>query len=101
MDLLFFVLSSYGLTQILCYGKIFDKWRPTSGKLGELFSCSMCTGFWVGLFLGGIEPFTQLFSLSANFVDIFLLGCTSSGTSYILDKVVGDDGIKIHKRWSR
>ena len=21
-----------------------------NGKLGELFSCTMCTGFWVGLF---------------------------------------------------
>lgn len=100
MELLFFILSSYGLTQILCYGKIFDKWRPTNGKLGELFSCSMCMGFWVGLFLGGIDPFTQLFSLSANFVDTFLLGCVSSGTSYILDKMVTDEGIQIHKRWS-
>jgi hypothetical protein len=57
-------------------------------------------GFWVGLFLGGIDPFTQLFSLSANFVDTFLLGCVSSGTSYILDKLVTDEGIQIHKRWS-
>ena len=100
MDLLFFILSCYGLTQILCYGKILDKWRPKHGKWGELFSCSMCMGFWVGLFLGGIDPFTQLFSLSANFVDTFLLGCVSSGTSYILDKMVTDEGIQIHKRWS-
>lgn len=98
VDLLFFVLSAYGLTQIICYGKIFDKWRPTTGKLGELFSCSMCMGFWVGVFLGGIDPFTRLFSLSAHIADIFLLGCISSGTSYILDKIVSDEGIKVEKR---
>jgi len=97
MELLLFILSAYGLTQILCYGKILDNWRPTTGKLGELFQCSMCTGFWVGVFLGGIDPFTGLFSLSSNFVDIFLLGTISSGTSYILDKLVADDGIQLKK----
>lgn len=97
-DLLFFILCSYGLTQIICYGKIFDNIRPKDGKLGQLFSCSMCTGFWIGAFLGGIDPFTRLFSLSANIVDIFLLGCISSGTSYILDKTVSDEGIRIEKR---
>lgn len=97
MDLAYFILASYGLTQILCYGKIFDKWRPTKGKLGELFSCSMCMGFWVGAFLAGIDCFTILFSLSANIVDIFILACISSGTSYILDKTVGDDGIQVRK----
>lgn len=100
LEIILFILSAHGLTQILCYGKIFEKWRPNSGKLGELFSCSMCMGFWVGLFLGGIDPFTRLFSLSANFVDIFLMGLISSATSYILDKVVTDEGIQIHKRWS-
>ena len=98
MNLLLFVLAAYGLTQILCYGKIFDKWRPKHGKWKELFSCSMCIGFWVGVFLGGIDPFTQLFSLSTNFVDTFLLGCVSSGTSYLLDKMVSDEGIQIQKR---
>lgn len=100
MSILIFILACYGLTQILCYGKIFERWRPTHGKLGELFSCSMCMGFWVGVFLAGIVKFSTLFSLSANIVDIFLLGCISSGTSYLLDKIVTDEGIQIHKRWS-
>lgn len=99
MNLLLFILSSYGLTQILCYGKIFNSWRPTTGKLGELFSCSMCMGFWVGMFLGMLDPFIGLFDLSKNSLDIFILGLISSGTSYLLDKIVSDDGIQIHKRW--
>lgn len=97
MNLLLFTLTAYGLTQILCYGKIFDKWRPTSGRLGELFSCSMCMGFWVGVFLGILDPLTTIFSLSSNLVDILLLGFISSGTSYLLDKTVNDEGIQIMK----
>jgi hypothetical protein len=54
-------------------------------------------GFWVGVFLGVLDPFTQLFSLSVRFIDIFLLGFLSSGTSYLLDKIVSDDGIQIQK----
>ena len=48
MELLYFILAAYGLTQILVYGSIFNGWRPTEGKLGELFKCPMCMGFWVG-----------------------------------------------------
>ena len=44
MDLLYFVLAAFGLTQILVYGTIFDSIRPSTGKLGELFRCSMCLG---------------------------------------------------------
>lgn len=99
MNLLLFILSSYGLTQILCYGKIFNSWRPTTGKLGELFSCSMCMGFWVGIFLATLDPFIGLFTLSTNLLDNFVLGLVSSGTSYLLDKIVSDEGIQIQKRW--
>ena len=99
MNLLLFILSSYGLTQILCYGKIFNSWRPTTGKLGELFSCSMCMGFWVGISLAVLDPFIGLFTLSTNFLDNFVLGLVSSGTSYLLDKIVSDEGIQIQKRW--
>jgi len=51
MELLYFILCAHGLTQILVYGKIFDRIRPTKGKLGELFQCPMCIGMWVGAFL--------------------------------------------------
>jgi hypothetical protein len=97
MDLIFFVLSCFGLTQILCYGKIFDTVRPTTGKLGELFSCSMCTGFWVGFALSALEPLFGLFDLCNSPFDPILLGFLSSGTTYILDKVVSDEGIMIKK----
>ena len=95
MSLIIFILAAYGLTQILVYGSIFDPIRPTTGKLGELFQCSMCVGFWVGAFLYGISFYTELFTFELNVVNAFLLGWLSSGTSYILSQLFGDDGIKI------
>ena len=97
MDLLTFILCAYGLTQMLVYGKIFDSIRPTTGKFGELFQCPMCIGFWVGVFLLVISDLTELFSFEHNLVNAFLLGCLSSGTSYILNMVFGDCGIKIQR----
>ena len=85
------------MTQILVYGSIFNSIRPTKGILGELFQCSMCTGFWVGMFLFGINSFTELFTFKYGVTNAFLLGCLSSGTSYVLDMIVGDCGIKIQK----
>jgi len=73
MQLVYFSLVCAGLTQILVYGKIFDKIRPTQGWMGELLSCPMCTGFWSGLFLG----------------------CLGSLVSYIFAMTFDDNGLKL------
>ena len=75
INLIYFILTAYGLTQILVYGKLFDSIRPARGKLKKLFECPMCMGFWVG-------------------ANLFILGWLSSGTSYILNMVFGDNGVK-------
>ena len=95
MELLYFILSAYGLTQIIVYGSIFDAIRPTQGWSGKLFNCSMCVGFWVGVFLFGINDYTELFNFEYNFLNFLLLGGLSSGTSYVLSETFGDCGIKI------
>lgn len=95
LELTYFTLSAFGITQILVYGKIFDKIRPTQGWMGQLLSCTMCTGFWVGIFLWSINPYTQLFSFDNNPVTALLLGSVSSATSYVLSAVFDDDGMKI------
>jgi|TARA_B100001564_G_C20485661_1_gene599169 hypothetical protein len=94
VDLIYFILCAYGLTQILVYGTIFDKIRPKKGRLGELFHCPMCMGFWIGIFLFGINGLTELFSFEYNYINAFLLGCLSSGTSYIFNMIFGDNGVK-------
>ena len=91
MELIWFALASYGMTQILCYGKVFDFMRPDY----YFFHCPMCIGFWVGVFLWGVNNFTELFMFEVNLANLLLCGWLSSGTSYILCQVFDDDGIKI------
>ena len=95
MEFLYFVLAAYGLTQILVYGNIFNKVRPTEGWFGELLSCPMCTGFWVGVLLFGINGYTELFTYEYNLVNLLILGWLSSGTSYIFNMIFSDKGIQI------
>ncbi len=94
MELAYFILCAYGLTFILVYGSIFDPIRPKSGKWGQLFHCPLCLGFWVGVFLWGINHFTELFTFEYNLINGLLLGCLSAGTSYFLSMVLNDFGLK-------
>ena len=95
MELLYFILCAYGLTQILAYGSVFDKIRPKH----HFFHCPMCMGFWVGTFLVGINSYTELFTFDNNIINYFLLGCLSSGTSYVLCTLFGDNGVKHEHRY--
>ena len=97
MELIWFILISYGLTQILVYGSILNKVRPSEGFFGELFHCPMCLGFWVGVFLYGISFYTELFTFELNWANALLLGSLSSGTSYALSMLFGDEGINVKR----
>tara|TARA_Y100000114_G_C11741324_1_gene319090 strand:+ start:1375 stop:1689 length:315 start_codon:yes stop_codon:yes gene_type:complete len=100
MELLYFILASWGMTQILVYGSIFEKHRywiaERSDWFGTLIHCPMCTGFWVGVFLFGINGYTELFNFEYNIANLFILGCLASATSYALNVVISDSGIKIN-----
>ena len=93
MDLLYYILSCYGLTQIVVYSKILDSIRPNY----YIFHCSMCSGFWLGGLIWFISPYTQLFNFDMSVITGFLLACLSSGTSYILCSIFGDEGIKYER----
>jgi hypothetical protein len=96
MFLLFFILACYGLTQILVYGSIFDNIRPKQGFLGELFKCPMCMGFHVGWILALLLNVSDLFKVTTNIVDMFMLACLSSGSSYVLCSIFTDFGINFN-----
>jgi len=82
MPLPLFILASYGLTQILVYGSIFNSVRPKH----HFFHCPMCVGFWAGLLIYCILNTPEL-------SHGFAYGCLSSGTSYALCQIFGDEGI--------
>lgn len=99
MELLTFIICAYGLTQILIYSDmpLMKRLRPKKESLsgyGKVFHCPMCMGFHVGWLLMILSPFTELFNFDVSLTNFFLLGCLSSGTSYILNMVFGDEGIK-------
>ena len=94
MGLIYFVLCAYGMTYVLIYGSIFNSIRPKNGKLGELFRCPLCLGFWVGVFLWSINFFTELFTYDYNLINALLLGSLSAGTSYFLSMILDDFGLK-------
>jgi hypothetical protein len=95
MQLVMFILASYGLTLILLYGSIFNSIRPSKGKIGELFKCPLCMGFWTGVFILFISQWSELFTYEINAANVLILGWLSSGTSYFLDMIVDDFGFKI------
>lgn len=90
--LLVFILITFGLTQLLVYGKIFDKIRPKH----YFFGCPMCVGFYVGVFIFCLSPWTELFIMKFNVLNALLAGCLSSGTSYVLCQLFDDGGLKIN-----
>jgi len=90
MDLLYFVGCAYGLTQILVFSDVLDKARPAQ----PFFHCPMCMGFWSGILLLLLNPFTELFTFDVSLVNALLLGCLSSGTSYALCMLISDGGFQ-------
>jgi hypothetical protein len=92
LQLVTFCLVCYGATNILVYGKIFDKIRPD----WYIAKCSMCTGFWVGVALSLVP--NGLFSFSVDGTTQVMCGLLSSGVSYILCSIIDDDGIKFTKK---
>jgi len=105
MELLTFILCAYGMTQILVYSDmpILKRLRPAKdsiGGYGKVFHCPMCMGFHVGWFLMILSPYTELFSFEVSVVNYLLLGCLSSGTSYVLNMVFGDNGVKYEHKYA-
>jgi hypothetical protein len=90
MSLLFFILCAYGLTQILTYSKLFEPLRPDY----YFFHCPMCIGFWSGVAIFLLNPFTELFTFDVTVVNALLLGWLSSGTSYALCMLISDGGFQ-------
>ncbi len=91
MELIYFMLSCFGITQIITKGTIFNKLR----KYDKFWGCPMCIGFWVGSLLYLLNSYTSLFSYEYSILNFILLSSLSSGTSYVLGILFDDFGLKI------
>ena len=97
VSVLVFILCAYGLTQILVFSSLFEPYRPSH----HFFHCPMCVGFWVGVLLVLLNPFTELFTFDVTVVNALLLGWLSSGTSYALCMLISDGGLQHEHRIER
>ena len=95
--IVYFILCAYGLTQILVFSSLLSPYRPSH----HFFHCPMCVGFWVGVLLLLLNPFTELFTFDVSLINAFLLGCLSSGTSYALCMLISDGGFQYEYRVKR
>lgn len=97
MTLIIFILVSYGISNIVIYGSIFQSFRDYCEKVspkffGKLFTCMICLptycGFLmsIGAHLTGLIQFSPFGSYGLNIpiLAIFLDGCLASGSVWIL-----------------
>ena len=97
MELLLIIFVGYSISNIIVHGSIFSKMREWSeiynpSFFGKLFSCMMCTPFWVGFFLSlgaHLSGYTQFspfynYGLECIYISIFLDSCFISGTTWLI-----------------
>lgn len=97
--LLIFILICHRFNSNIAVWKSFKfyktkNWFSSVNSLNALDAC----GFWSGLFIWFVAPLADLFMFDRfqdKIMNGIFLGFLSSGTSYILDKIFSDDGIKI------
>jgi len=93
LDLILFCLVAFGASNIITISKMGAWWRESAEKihkkLGELFRCPMCMGFWIGLVLG-------LFWISPT-GSIFLDGVLGSTASWLLYCITWKLALKDHE----
>ena len=92
MELIIWILASYGMTQILVYGSIFNSirgWITKHSKFfGDLLECVMCTSTWVGFFfsLAFFSPTLDLVTIPYS--NFFFDGMLSSGSVWALNSFI-------------
>jgi len=100
MEILLIILVGYGISNIVVFGSLFEGFRNFTDTIspnffGKLFSCMMCTPWWVGFSLSlgtqltGYTQFSPFYSygLECIYVSIFLDACLISGTTWLIHTI--------------
>lgn len=90
--LLLWSFMAYGMTSIIVWGSIFESIREyikiKSKFLGDLISCTLCTGTWVGfilsIFLGGLT--SEIFPNSV--LSFFFDGMFTAGIVWSINAII-------------
>ena len=84
--MIFYILACIGLTFIIKYGSILNWFREPLSKFHifkDLFSCSLCIGFWAGFYIGIIAIFIE------NDSRYTLLPLISAPICWLSDCIIG------------
>ena len=100
MELLLIILVSYGISNVIVFGSIFESFRELMDDVspnffGKLFSCMMCTPWWVGFFLSlgaQLSGYTQFspfynYGLENIYLSVFLDSFLISGTTWLIHSI--------------
>ena len=100
LNLVLFILASYGLTLIVTGGHIFSPLREFVSKIFTYnpLECAMCFGFWAGVLLYYLFWLLGI-KLADNLWMGPVFGLIASGTSYLICQLVDDDGFRIVKKF--
>ena len=93
MILLFWVLAAYGMTTIIVYGSIFEKFRSwvisLSTFFGKLVTCMMCMSFWVGAFMSlTLKGLTNHYFTAPWYMYLFYDACLTSGAVWAINAII-------------
>ena len=92
METFIWILAAYGMSQIIVFGAIFQKFRDWlvrhSEFFGDLVQCMMCTSTWVGFFfsLTFFSPTASLVSIP--YINIFFDGMLASGSVWSINAII-------------
>lgn len=86
MNLIYFILIAYGLTNIIAKEAIFSSLRSKikNKKLKSVISCPTCLGFYIGLLL---FLFIPLQITGFWLINLFFSGIISSGINNLIDNL--------------
>jgi hypothetical protein len=104
MWLTIWILTAYGLSQILVYGSIFESLRQGLHKWGAdkkapfqsigeflsgLIKCMMCTSTWVGFFMSLVLFSPTNYCFDTNILaSIFFDGMLASGSVWAVNAII-------------
>ena len=94
MEVLFvWTFIAYGITSIIVWGSIFEKFRNWVTKhskfLSDLISCTLCTSTWVGFFMSlFIGSITKNFFDSFMLINVFFDGMYTAGSVWALNAII-------------
>ena len=92
MELIIWIIAAYGMSQILVFGSIFNKWRNWTIKnskfFGDLIQCMMCISTWVGFFFSITFFSPTLEFITIPYTNIFFDGMLASGGVWAMNAIV-------------